>query len=140
MSIQCTGCMPAPVVTQAAMDAMQERVVDYKVHTHATYAVCDAADAFQAAPAYTRELAAAKKKQAEQVGRWVGVYIRANHKSWMACGVKKMLLHSKQHRHPMLSVLLAYCAKQLLFDLTFEPHNSLLVLPCQVLLGGAERE
>jgi hypothetical protein len=43
--------------------------VDYKIHTHATYAVCDAADAFQAAPAYTRKLASDKAKQAEQVGR-----------------------------------------------------------------------
>lgn len=43
--------------------------MDYKIHTHATYAVCDAADAFQAAPAYTRKLASDKAKQAEQVGR-----------------------------------------------------------------------
>ena len=43
--------------------------MDYKIHTHATYAVCDAADAFQAAPAYTRKLASDKGKQAEQVGR-----------------------------------------------------------------------
>jgi hypothetical protein len=44
--------------------------VDYKIHTHATYAVCDAADEFQAAPAYTRKLASDKAKQTEQVGRY----------------------------------------------------------------------
>lgn len=52
--------------------------MDYKIHTHATYAVCDAVDAFQAAPAYTQKLASDKKKQAEQVGRCVlGLACRA---------------------------------------------------------------
>jgi len=49
---------------------MQERVVDYKIHTHATYAVCDAADAFQAAPAYTKKLAANKDAQLWSVNRF----------------------------------------------------------------------
>lgn len=43
--------------------------MDYKIHTHATYAVCDAADAFEAAPAYTRKLASDTAAQLQQVDR-----------------------------------------------------------------------
>jgi hypothetical protein len=59
-------------------------VVDYKIHTHATYAVCDAADAFQAAPAYTRKLASDKAKQAEQVGRCALVAMPETVALWQA--------------------------------------------------------
>ena len=35
--------------------------MDYKIHTHATYATCDAVDAFEAAPAYRVHMTADKE-------------------------------------------------------------------------------
>ena len=37
--------------------------MDYKIHTHATYGVCDTADHFSAAPAYNEKLEANKDRQ-----------------------------------------------------------------------------
>ncbi len=44
--------------------------MDYKIHTHATYAVCDAADAFDAAPVYTAATTADKEKQLRAVDKF----------------------------------------------------------------------
>ena len=59
--------------------------MDYKIHTHATYATCDAADAFEAAPAYTEKLAANKQAQLKSVNRFFFTHNVSGDVRWAAC-------------------------------------------------------
>ena len=62
--------------------------MDYKIHTHATYATCDAADAFAAAPTYTDHFTADKDAQYEAVGSFFREALNASGGGgdrWAAC-------------------------------------------------------
>jgi hypothetical protein len=54
-------------LSQALYDAQrdsQERVVEYRIHTHASYATCETADRLRIAGTYTPKLSADKEAQA----------------------------------------------------------------------------
>jgi len=71
----------------------QERVVDYKIHTHASYATCDAADSFVVAPAYNDGLGANKDKQFYSVNSFFLGHNVTSDPRWSDCSQQPMQVH-----------------------------------------------
>lgn len=73
---------------------MQERVVDFKIHTHASYAACNKVDSFLVSPAYTKRLAADKDKQFNGVGTFFHGQNVSSDDMWSSCSQRPMQVNS----------------------------------------------
>ena len=72
----------------------QERVVDYKIHTHATYATCEVEDSFLVAPAYDDGLGANKDKQFFSVNSFFLKHNVTTDPRWSDCSQQPMQARS----------------------------------------------
>lgn len=68
----------------------QERVVDFKIHTHASYATCDEVDNFLVSPAYTPSLTADKDKQFRGVDTFFHLQNISSEETWSTCSDRPM--------------------------------------------------